>query len=803
MLKSILTTALRNITRQASFSFINLTGLSVGMSLALLIITIVRDQYTFDNFHKDRDKIYRVNTMALRVNGGSEPYASTPLPLAKAISDDYTFADKIVRFDRWFRGDASHGNVNVPLKGMMTDASFFEVFNFPLEKGDASTALKDSKSIVLTHAAAEKLFGQADPLGQTITFGDYGEFQVTGVLKPFIEKTHLEFEVLGSLEALPLLEKEGKTEPVTDNWNNYYMTYVYFTLRDGHSIDEAERALPQIAKKYYAGLKLETRDRGYEFYLQRLSDITPGPGLSNQMGNGLPDIILVFMGVLAAVVMVMACFNYTNLMIARSLTRAREIGVRKVMGAQRFQVFLQFIGEATVFSLIALVFSWGLLQALKPAFLQLSVGRSFELSLDEDYGLYFYFLAFSIGVGLIAGLLPAGYLSAFKPIKVLKDSGGQKIYSRLTFRKILVVAQFSLSVLFIIVVLVIYNQVNYVVNKDLGIHHEDILNVRLQGVGYEKFANEMSNIPGVIQVGGVSHQLGTGADRASDYKRNFEDTPFVMRDFIVDNHYLDNLEVRFVTGRNFDPAQEGKTERHVILNERALQEFKLSDPASAIGQVIFVDDSTALTVIGVVQNFHFRPMSYEIGPLALRYKTKDLAFVSARIVPGQKEAVMAHLLARWKRFDAVHELSAQMMSDEIEGNYRNDGFYDMVKVVGYVSFLAITLACLGMLGMAMYSTQTRVKEIGIRKVMGAGSWQVVLVLSRSFLVLIGLAVLIGVPAGYAIGGLFLENFAYKITISFGLITSGVLTIVILGMITIASQTLRAARANPVNSLRYE
>lgn len=803
MLKSILTTALRNIFRQRAFSIINLAGLSVGMSLALLIIMIVRDQYTFDNFHKDRDKIYRINTMAIRTNGDTEPYASTPIPLAKAIADDYTFTDRVVRFNRWFSGDAIYGSVNVPMSGMMTDPSFFEVFNFPLEKGDAATALKDPKGMVLTHKAAIKLFGDRDPLGQTISYGKFGEFHVTGVLKPFINKTHLEFEVLGSLEALPLLEKEGKAQSVLENWNNYYMTYVYFTLRDGHTIDEVERALPEIATKYYAGLKLETRDKGYQFYLQPLSEITPGPGLSNQLGNGLPDIILIFMGVLAAVVMVMACFNYTNLMIAKSLTRAREIGVRKVMGARRFQVFTQFVGEATVFSVIALLFSWLLLQGLKPAFMQLSLARSFELTLVEDYSLYLYFLAFAIGVGLIAGLLPAGYLSAFKPIKVLKDSGGLKVYSRLTFRKILIVTQFSLSVVFIIVVLVIYKQVNYMINKDLGIHDSDILNVRLQGVEYEKFANEASTIPGVVRVGGVSHQLGTGADRASDYWRNFGDTPFVMRDFIMDNNYIDNLEISFIAGKNFDPSTEGEIERHVILNETALPLFGLKDPVAAIGQTIYAEDSIMLTVIGVVKNFHFRPLNYEIGPLAMRYNNKQVGFASVRIVPGQEKVVMAQLEAIWKRFDAVHPFTAKLMSDEIDDGYRNGGFYDIVKIVGYVCFLAVTLACLGMLGMAMYSTQTRIKEIGIRKVMGAESWQVVLVLSRSFFLLIAIAVLVGVPAGYMIGGMFLESFAYKISMSFMLIGTGVMIIIVLGALTIASQTFQAARLNPVNSLRYE
>jgi putative ABC transport system permease protein len=241
----------------------------------------------------------------------------------------------------------------------------------------------------------------------------------------------------------------------------------------------------------------------------------------------------------------------------------------------------------------------------------------------------------------------------------------------------------------------------------------------------------------------------------------------------------------------------------VILNETALPLFGLKDPVAAIGQTIYVADSTMLEVIGVVKNFHFRPLTYEIGPLALRYNNQRIAYASSRIVPGQEAIVMAKMEAIWKRFDPIHPFTGKLMSDEIDDEYRNGGFSDVVKIVGYVCFLAITLACLGMLGMAMYSTQTRIKEIGIRKVMGAESWQVVLVLSRSFLWLIAMAIAVGVPAGYMIGGMFLESFAYKIPISFGLILTGVMTIVVLGSITIASQTWRAADVNPVNSLRYE
>lgn len=248
MLRSIVTTALRNLTRQRSFSLINLFGLSIAMSLGLLIIMIVRDQYTFDNFHKDADRIYRVNTRALRTNGGAEPYASTPLPLGRAIADDYTFADKVVRLKGFFRGDAVYGSVNVPLGGFLSETSFFEVFNFPFEKGDPATALKDPKGIVLTSSAAEKLFGNKEAIGKTFTLGKYGEFHVTGVLKPFINKTHFEFEIIASLEAAPSLERQGVLREALEKWNNYYAGYNYFTLKDGHTREEAEQALAAISR---------------------------------------------------------------------------------------------------------------------------------------------------------------------------------------------------------------------------------------------------------------------------------------------------------------------------------------------------------------------------------------------------------------------------------------------------------------------------------------------------------------------------------------------------------------------------
>lgn len=332
MLKSILLTTLRNFSRNFSFSSINLVGLSVSMSLGLLVIIVIKEQFTFDNFHNDADRIYRVNTRALRTSGGSEDYASVPMPVGRVLKEEYTFAEEVVRINRQLRTDIVYGNVNVPLSGLFVDPSFLQVFNFTLEKGNPATALTDANGLVLTHETAVRVFGDSEPLGQTVTLNGFGEFKITGVLKKLASKTHFEFQALASSALLPLLENQGVMQPSLDDWNNYYFGYVYLKLKEGRNAEEVGDALAAISKKYYANLKLETRDRGYEFYLQPLQKITPGPALSNNMGNGMPDLLIVFLGVLVGVVMLMACFNYTNLMIAKSLSRAREIGVRKIVG---------------------------------------------------------------------------------------------------------------------------------------------------------------------------------------------------------------------------------------------------------------------------------------------------------------------------------------------------------------------------------------------------------------------------------------------------------------------------------------
>ncbi|NOT76650.1 MAG: FtsX-like permease family protein [Cyclobacteriaceae bacterium] len=802
MLKNILITSLRNFFRNRVFSLINIIGLSVSMSLGMLIIMIIKEQLSFDNFHHDSDRIYRVNTRLLHPEWGSIEFASAPLPLGQAIND-YTFSEQVVSVSRHLNGDATFHNVSVPVKGLIVDPSFLKVFNFPFVKGNSNTALATANSLVLTQRAAEKIFGTAEPIGQTISLAGYGDFIITGVLQELKGKTHFDFEMLCSLSNLPAFEKNGKMNPSMSDWSAYDNNYLYVKLKDGHKAEEIEQALDEVNKKYCVGLKSDGRDIAYSFYLQPLNKITPGPELSGQMGKGMPAFFLIFLGVLAGIVILMSVFNFTSLTIAKSLSRAREIGVRKVVGAKRYQVFLQFIGEAVVFSMASLVCSYLLLQFLKDIFLQLSFNQNFLLEFNEDISLYIIFILFAMVVGILAGTLPAAYLSAFKPSQVLKDVQNLRIYSGLTLRKILMVTQFTLSVIFVIIASVVTRQVDYMLTADYGISQEDNLNMDLQGIAFEKIANEVRSVPGVIAVGGASHKLGTFEGGSGDYKKNKDDQSVNMHDFAVDDHYIENLSLVFLAGRNFNPEEQVGREKDVILNETAVTHFGFLNPNDALGQTIYANDSMMLRIIGVVKDFHFRPLTNKIGALALRYNNSKLQYLSAKIHPAQKESVIVSLNVIWKKHDAVHAMDYKMMDEEIDAAYHQAGMKDIPVIIGYITFLIITLACLGMLGMAMYASQIRAKEIGIRKVMGASVADVLLLLSKSFMMLVGIALMIGVPVSVILGQGFLEDFAYKISITPLLVLVSVVIIAGVALVTVWSQTIRVATSNPVRWLRQE
>ncbi len=800
MLKNYFKIALRNLRKHKLFSVINLFGLALCLSFCLLVIVLINDQNRFDRFHPRGEELYRVNTIAHRKDGGTEPYASSPYPLGAALQSESPAIENVVRLAEGLQGEAKHGDLTVRVRGFFTEPDFLNVFGFTLERGNPATALAAPNAIVLTHETAQKFFGANDPLGQTLSVEGCGDFVVTGVLKEAPGKTHLEFEALGSALALPLLEKEKRINPVLDDWNNYYMSYTYVRLRSGTRAEDVQPALVKIPQKFYGNLKLETRDQGYSFELQPLNKITPGPVLSNNLGKGMPQIVLVFLGVLALVGMVAAVFNYTNLTLARSLARAKEVGIRKVTGASRAHLFYQFMGEAILMALLALAGAEIFLRALLiPGFEQLQLAQSLEIDFVIDAKIYLYFIGFAILIGSLAGLLPAALISAFQPTQVLKDLSKVRFFARITLRKALMVLQFALALVLVIVLTVMYKQVDYALRLDYGFAWQNVINVDLQGRPYQVVATAMARHSGVTNYSASSHNMGTWEDSSIDIRKTESEEPITVRDYSVDARFIENFGLTLAAGNNF--KAEATYQASVLVNQKFLERFRLGAPQEAIGQTLIIGDSERVQIAGVVQNFIFKPLVYELQPLLLRHDPESWRVLNLKINGPDAASVIAHCTNEWKALDSAHPLQYKFYEEVLQDVYKM--FRDIIFMVGFLSLLAFTISMLGLLGIATFTAETKIKEVGVRKVLGADVSQLVLLLSRHYMILLGVAALIAVPFSLWLANLLLQQFAFRITLGPSVILPGLLVVFMTGAITVGWQALRAALTNPVQALRYE
>ena len=794
--------ALRNLLKHKSFSFINIFGLAASMSVCLLVIMLVRDAYQFDQFHPESDRVYRVLTDAQRKGGGEESYASTPFPIGKTLTEEYSYVETWTPLVRRLNVEFSGNNKKLRVKGLLADSTFFEIFGFQLAEGDPATALNEPNSIVLTAESAEKFFKNRNPLGQALETTTLGSYKVTGVLAPFPGKTHLEFDALGSLSSLAGMEQlEGRPASVQSSWNNYYSTYNFIRLRKGVSRASAEQALAQISKEAYADLELESRDAAYRFRLQPLSAITPGPIYSNSMGKGLPEMLLWFLSALSGIVIISACFNYTNLTIARALTRAKEVGVRKVMGASRWQVFRQFISEALVVAALALGLGFLLLQATIPLFNQLQFLEFTDVSLQLDWATAGWFVAFSLGVGLIAGALPALVMSRFQPLAIMQKLQNTQLFRRVGLRKVLLVAQFSVSLVFLIVLTIVWKQANFALQGNFGFNASTIVNVDLQGQPYNRVLAEFEKNSQVEKISAVSHLMGTWQDSKVDVRAKIGDEMQGVRDYFIDDQYLDNVGIKLTTGQNFPQNPAQSQELFALVNEKFLKDFKLGTPEEALGKTIIVGDSTALAIRGVTEDFLYKPLSYALEPLLLRYDPAQWQLLNLNLKSTDMPGTIAALERSWKKVDKDNALSYQFYDETVRENFAN--MYDIMWIVAYFGAMGMLIACMGLLGMAIYSVEIKAKEISIRKVIGAGPRDLIRMLSKGYLVLLAVATIIAVPLGFLLGKQLLETFAFHIPLNVLVFLPGVAVLFILGVLTIGSQTVRAALGNPVEHLRSE
>lgn len=808
MLKNYLKVALRNIVRHRTFSFINIFGLAVAMCVCMAIIMMVADQMMVDRHNPNADRIYRINTIPYWKENNGQPgneSASTSLPLRDELLTKYTGVEKAVRFVRGFGNSwlelEPNFDVNVPVSGYFADAEVLEMFNHELLYGDVKTALIEPYSVVLTKKAAEKLFDKENPVGETLEVGKLGLFKVTGVIKDNGNRSHIIVEAYASISTVPSLDKAGVLTSNLDDWDSPFRGWVYIQLEEGKTMEDIQPQLAKISRDHF----VEGKDQlgtVLQYSLQNLLDILPGPLLNNPIGPFMPWYLIYFLSFIAAIILITSCFNFTNLSIARSLTRAKEIGVRKVTGAVRWQLFVQFLSESIVIALFALMLAIGMIYILKPFIVDLAFARIMHWDLSANYVVFAAFLLFAVVVGIVAGLFPAGVLSGFQPIKVLKNMGSSKLMSKVGLRKALLVVQFSLSMIFILTVIVLYNQLNLFLHNDHGFTTENKLIIHKGNTSLEILKPEIEKQANILSVSASSHIPMAGQVRGKDMQKSGSAAWSNLSYFAVDEDYLTNMNLTLVVGRFYAHESAASNKNFIVLNEEAVKEFKLGSPLDAIGQTL-VDryDSTEVQIIGVVKNYHHELFSSKLNPLGLVYSPSEYSLLQISYT-GDFNTASKAVEKAWTTVNPNLKADVKDFKKEM-GEMYEIIFGTMVKVLSFVSTLAVIISCLGLLGMATYTIQTRKKEIAVRKILGSSNQSLVFILSKGYLTVLTIAMIISVPIAYFMNTLWLEMFAVHVSVDILTIVTGILILSAFGLFTIGSQTLQAAFVNPAENLKDE
>lgn len=791
MLVNYVKIAFRNLSRQKMFSFINIFGLALSMSVCLLVLIRIDDQLSYDTFHPNADRTYRVTTTVTNKEGNVYKLATSPLPLSNTLTSDFNLVEDQARLYPTGNQRSIAAGKKLSLNSAFADAGFFKLFGFTLQQGDAVTALAAPNSIVLSKAAALKYFGNTAALGQIISIGQYGDFRVTGIMDQAPAKSHIDFEGYISMSSVAALEKSGQLAANMQSWNAGTSSYTYVLLKQRASAQQLDRAVKSVSAKLMEQSKVTGKEK-FEFAVQPFNKIILGEELHYSLGKtGTASKVLAEVGI-ALIILISACFNYTNLSIARSLKRGKEVGIRKVNGASRFQVFAQFIVESVIISMLSLVFAYVLLKTIwsKAPF----SGEFLPEGANMNGMLWLWFFLFSLFTGLLAGILPAWALSSFKPVQVLKNLTNIKLFGGNRFGKGLIVAQFTLSLVITLFAIIFYKQFDYMARLDPGYARENIISIPLNGSSYELVRHDLLQINGVAQVSASSDN--PGKDVTGEVAVNLQPGTQAagMDYYFTDKHFIDNMNLRLLAGTNF-PG-----ERFVIVNEKAISQLKLSSPAEAVGKTIWLQDSVSLQIAGVVKDFYHRGVDIAHRPLLLRYQPQELRYLQVRAAAAEPNALTAQLEKVWKKYNPGQSFAFSWWKED---QFKGSSALSTVSILAFLAFMAITIACLGLLGIVIYNTETRKKEIGIRKVMGAGVSTVIMLLSKKFLKLVVIAGCIALPVSYIAGYFFLNIFANRISPSVGILLAGFAGILVLAMATIGAQVFKVATANPVNSLRSE
>ena len=798
MIKNYLKIAFRNLKKHKLFSFINIFGLALSMSICLLVLMQLKDQLSYDDFHPHPSRTYRIITEVNNKQGNVFRFASSPLPLAATLSKNYDFIEKTVRIYTTNSSKAVANKKEIKISQAFTDATFLDVFGFTLKEGNKQAALNEPNSIVLSKTTAEKFFGAEDAVGKLIQLPQFGSFQVTGVLEQPASNSHLELDAYISMSSVPALEKSGKLTPALDQWNMQTASYTYVLLKENAAEKQLNKAVAQETTKLLKESQSALSGKeSFAFEVQPFNKIILGEELNNSLGDTGSSGKMWAQIMIGLIILVSACFNYTNLSIARSLNRGKEIGVRKVAGAARYQLFFQFIVEAIFIALIALGFAYLLLQLIMtyaPFINELG-----GLKNNFDAKLFLWFVLFAVFTGFIAGALPAWALSSFKPVQVLKNLSNIKLFGGNNFRKALLIVQFTLALVITIFTSIASKQFSYLGNADPGYKRDNLLLLPLQGVNHSLLTSGIANLAGVEKVAASSAAFGSNNFTTNMVRSAPGKDAVKMNTYDADTSFIETMGLQFAAGQNFISTTDEAKEQFAITNETAVHSLGFKNAADAVGKMIWLNDSVSVQLTGVLKDFYYQTMAVPVTPLLLRNRSSQYNLLVVKTA-AKDEGLVKKIETVWKAAESNIPFKSSWLRDDL---YERQAAWGTVSLLGFLAFMSITIACLGLLGMVIYNAETRRKEIGIRKVMGASVSTIVGLLSKSFLKLVIIAGVIAIPIGYVCGVLFLNIFANRVHIGLGTLVFSLLGMLVIVMITIGSQVFKAAAANPVKSLRTD
>lgn len=803
MLRNYIRTSVRAVRRYAGFTTISVIGLAVAMAVSLLLILFVRDQAGKDAFHDDADRLYRVySDFKSSFNRDNALYAVSPADLSERLLSDIPEVEDAAHLRRSFGGTVVNRGEPLNLSGLYADEGFLRLFDFELGAGDPSTALESPRSVVLTPEEARRLFGHTDVLGELVHLEDGTDLTVTGV---FERDDYDSLIPLSAVVSMATLEADSAAAAILADWTrSFYLSYTYVLLRPDADPSAFESTLQSLIPRYYAE---EGGNRMEAFYVQSITDINLGEAVGNEIGPVIPRLMALFLLALAAVILTTACFNYVGLTVSRSLQRAREVGVRKVFGAGRMQLFGQFIMESVVICSLSLLLAVGLLFWLEGQFNNLSFMRQTGMTLDigfaSDPGLYAIFLGFTLLIALVAGAYPALYLSRFKPAIAVRGASGLSSAGGSKLRKSLVVVQFAVSIIFVIVTIVMIRQSIELRNLDYGFETEQIANVRLQDVPFERFRDRVASSTAFTDIAGISLLPAMGS-RADIFVWNpGDEEPTRAYIYFATPNYPEVMDIALVAGRPLRAGEAFQETRNVLVNAHVLDALGLGSPDDAVGRSVVMSDSADVNIVGVVENFRSNPANMAESPILIGIQPGSISWASLRVASGRMQDVGRELEAVWESLGSLQDLTWDTYAVQLESSFVNESMNNLLLIITFVAVLSIIIALLGLLGIATFNVQRRMREISIRKVLGATEAGLVRLLSMEFVVLLGLALVIAVPAGWFFSNLFLQTYAVRVGVGPVTFVAAIGLIGLLALATVSSQTVKAALADPVDNLKDE